>query len=354
MMSVILMMQSCLTLTTKRKEITFTSTPSGADVYRMFNKNDVASSYYIGTTPFTYKSKGAGDAFAFVKDGYYSQVIPTEKKGRWIPYLLGNLWLGCWGYIADLGVIYAYKQDSFNATLIEMPRSVVSKAVSSSPIVSMPQTFEVSNAKSLIKPSRLDSSKKTVMSAKQVYKEYNDAVFMIYGANDDSYGQGSGFIVNSSGLAISNYHNVRGSNTVLIKLFGKDDFYEVTKNEIIAFNEQEDYVIFKLPSEVLSSTGRGSFPFIPVGSTVPEIGDQVYTIGSPRGLENTLSSGEISAHRSLPYSLQINAPIDHGSSGGALINEYGEVVGITSAGRDDSGANLNFAIDLVRVINKYK
>lgn len=49
-----------------------------------------------------------------------------------------------------------------------------------------------------------------------------------------------------------------------------------------------------------------------------------------------------------------NAPIDHGSSGGVLINDHGEAVGITSAGRDDSGANLNFAIDLVLLMNKYQ
>ena len=54
------------------------------------------------------------------------------------------------------------------------------------------------------------------------------------------------------------------------------------------------------------------------------------------------------------YRIQINAPIDHGSSGGVLINDHGEAVGITSAGRDDSGANLNFAIDLVLLMNRYQ
>ena len=44
--------------------------------------------------------------------------------------------------------------------------------------------------------------------------------------------------------------------------------------------------------------------------------------------------------------IQISVPIDHGSSGGALINEYGEVIGITSGGFDDSGANLNFAVNI--------
>lgn len=65
-------------------------------------------------------------------------------------------------------------------------------------------------------------------------------------------------------------------------------------------------------------------------------------------MENTFSSGEVSQIRDGHY-IQISCPIDHGSSGGALINAYGEVIGITTAGRDDSGANLNFAKDIVLV-----
>ena len=83
----------------------------------------------------------------------------------------------------------------------------------------------------------------------------------------------------------------------------------------------------------------------------PIIGNKIFAIGSPRGFTNTLSTGEISQLRGDNF-IQINAPIDHGSSGGALINEYGEVIGITSGGRDDSGANLNYAID-ISVVKPY-
>ena len=82
-----------------------------------------------------------------------------------------------------------------------------------------------------------------------------------------------------------------------------------------------------------------------MGIKNPKVGEKVYTIGSPLGLENTFSSGEISQLRE-DNLIQINAPIDHGSSGGALINEYGEVIGITTAGIESSGANLNFAVDI--------
>ena len=87
------------------------------------------------------------------------------------------------------------------------------------------------------------------------------------------------------------------------------------------------------------------FKYIPVSQRQCEVGERVYTIGSPKGLENTFASGEISQIRDDDF-IQISCPIDHGSSGGALINRYGEVIGITTGGRDDSGANLNFAKDI--------
>ena len=356
--------QSCITLTAKRQKISFTSSPSGAAVYRMYDKGyqevDGINNYYIGTTPFTYEAKGSGDAFAFVKDGFYSQIIPAKKKGRWLAFLLGNWCFGPLGYIVDLNKIYAYKQDSFNAKLIERPHPIadpsypVGTQTAVTPSFAMPKSFEISNAKSIVKPGVLPTQQRNKLTGSQTFKKYKDAVFMIFAGNNSSTAQGSGFIINNSGLSISNYHNFKGMIAVGVKMFGNKEFYEIPKENIIAYDEIEDYIIFKLPKEILSNMGKNGFAYIPVAKNVSEVGDKVYAIGSPQGLENTLSSGEISALRDLPYSIQINAPIDHGSSGGALINEYGEAVGITRAGRDDSGANLNFAIDLIRVLKKYK
>ena len=89
---------------------------------------------------------------------------------------------------------------------------------------------------------------------------------------------------------------------------------------------------------------------------IGRLGEKVYAIGSPRGLENTFSSGEVSQWRDKNL-MQISALIDHGSSGGALINEYGEVVGITSGSfADGSQANLNYAwsIDAIKSYIQYK
>ena len=96
--------------------------------------------------------------------------------------------------------------------------------------------------------------------------------------------------------------------------------------------------------------------YIPIAQYKPNVGEKVYAIGSPRGLENTFSSGEISQWRDKNL-MQISALIDHGISGGALINEYGELVGITSGSfADGSQANLNYAwsIDVIKPYVKSK
>lgn len=125
-----------------------------------------------------------------------------------------------------------------------------------------------------------------------------------------------------------------------------DNVYHVV--EVIHCDEDEDFILFRVDA---SETD-----YIPIAKFKPQVGEKVYAIGSPRGLENTFSSGEVSQWRDKNL-IQISALIDHGSSGGALINEYGEVVGITSGTfADDSQANLNYAwsIDVVKPFVKCK
>ena len=108
-------------------------------------------------------------------------------------------------------------------------------------------------------------------------------------------------------------------------------------------SRENDFIIFKVGVNKRVNS-------ISIASSIPKVGEKVYTIGSPRGLDNTFSSGEISQIREDGRILQISAPIDHGSSGGVLLNSQGEAIGITSGGIDDSGANLNYAwnINLIK------
>ena len=354
-----LLLNSCITLTSKKKEITFTSEPSGAAVYRMFDSNyytvDGINNYYIGTTPFKYKAKGAPEAFAFVKDGYYTEIVKPERKARIAQYIFGNLIWIPYGYIVDLNKISKYKQTQISAKLEEIPRHNTATGgapvPSSSSNPSGPSCYEAVNAKDVIKPTFQNGTEE--LSGKKIFKKYTSAVFMIYSSDGSNMGQGSGFVINSEGLAVSNFHNFDGMNAWGVKMYGKDKLYIIKASDIVAYDRNQDYIIFKIPTEILGDFGKTSFDYIPVSKNQVEVGDQVFTIGSPKGLENTLSAGMVSQIReNEKYRIQINAPIDHGSSGGVLINNHGEAVGITSAGRDDSGANLNFAIDLVLLLNK--
>lgn len=183
---------------------------------------------------------------------------------------------------------------------------------------------------------------KNKLDGSKIFSKYNTAVFMVFTSDGYNVYQGSGFFINSQGLAVSNYHVFQGTSIGEegIKLAGSDNVYKVA--EIIQRSEDEDFILFRVNASYTN--------FIPLAKFKPQVGEKVFAIGSPRGLENTFSSGEVSQWRDKNL-MQISALIDHGSSGGALINEYGEVIGITSGSfADGSQANLNYAwsIDAIK------
>lgn len=192
--------------------------------------------------------------------------------------------------------------------------------------------------------SEPEKSTGKILSGSEIFKKYGKSVFMVFTSDGSNNYQGSGFFIGKHGLAVSNYHVFEGTNIgdEYIQLSYDDEtLYKVS--DVVYRSKEPDFIIFHVDYENSS--------YIPIAKSKPSIGDKVFAIGSPRGLENTFSSGEISQIRDSNY-LQISVPIDHGSSGGVLLNTKGEAVGITSAGLDYSGANLNFAID-IKVLRKY-
>lgn len=180
------------------------------------------------------------------------------------------------------------------------------------------------------------------LDGSQIFAKYNSAVFMVFTSDGYNEYQGSGFFINSEGLAVSSYHIFDNTDigSVQIKLAGSDNPYKVA--EVIQASEDKDFFLFRVN---VSNTN-----YIPLSKYKPQVGEKVYAIGSPHGLENTFSSGEVSQWRDADL-MQISALLDYGSSGGALFNEYGEVVGITAGTfAVGSQANLNFAwsIDVVK------
>lgn len=185
----------------------------------------------------------------------------------------------------------------------------------------------------------------TPLSGSEIFKRYENAVFMVFTSDGTNNYQGSGFFIGKDGLAVSNYHVFEGTT------IGKENIKLANNNktlyklkDIVYKSKEQDFIIFHID--------YNNSIYMPIADTKPKIGEKVYAIGSPRGLENTFSSGEISQWRAENL-MQISALIDHGSSGGALINEYGEVVGITSGSfADGSQANLNYAWS-IEVIKSY-
>ncbi len=188
-----------------------------------------------------------------------------------------------------------------------------------------------------------------------LYEQCKKAVFFIISADKQGVGQGSGFFITSDGIAVTNYHVYSGDYWSMAKVYTEDgNSYNIDK--VIASDKEKDYMIFKV-----SNNGH-TFPTVKLASTQSKIGEKAFAIGNPEGLTQTLSEGIISAYRTwdgVPddFLIQTTVGITHGSSGGALFNMKGEVIGITSAGFDDvASANLNFAINTLKIsaLNKYR
>ena len=191
-------------------------------------------------------------------------------------------------------------------------------------------------------PNRRISQRHHRMDGAEIFKRFNEAVFMVVTSDGEAVYQGSGFFIGEDGLAVSNYHVFQNTGIGLeaIKLAGDNRIYKVS--HIYVKDEEHDFILFRVACN--------NRIYLPIAKDQPQVGDKVFAIGSPRGLENTFSSGEVSQWRD-QYLMQISALIDHGSSGGALVNEYGEVVGITSGTfAEGSQANLNYAwsIDVIK------
>jgi len=155
-----------------------------------------------------------------------------------------------------------------------------------------------------------------------------------FGALGDTLGQGSGFIVRATGEILTNYHVMAGASRAVVQLSTGERFERV---EAVDSDSLADLAIIKIPGYAL--------PVVTMSSTTPPVGSKVVVIGSPLGLSQTVSDGLVSGLRLRDGKqvLQISAPISHGSSGGPVFSESGNVIGIATASIE-SGQQLNFAV----------
>lgn len=146
---------------------------------------------------------------------------------------------------------------------------------------------------------------------------------------------GSGFVISNHAI-VTNMHVIEGAFQGYAKQIGSETRHKLAG--ILRADTIHDLAVLAVPSL--------SAPALPIGdSSQLAVGNTIYAVGNPEGLEGTFSEGIISSIRSInsQIMLQITAPISHGSSGGAVLNERGEVVGVAVATFTD-GQNLNFAI----------
>ena len=182
------------------------------------------------------------------------------------------------------------------------------------------------------------------LMSENIYEKCSPAVFSI--ETEDMYGgslaTGSGFLLEETGLAVTNYHVICDAFSAKAVL---SDGTVAAIQGVIDYDPQKDIALIQLE-------GNG-FPFLKTGSSESlKGGEKIYTLGSPLGLSDTLTEGIISNPSRMDQDvrlIQISAAISQGSSGGALLNGKGEVIGVTSSGMAE-GQNLNFAVPIEYVL----
>ncbi|WP_370521500.1 trypsin-like peptidase domain-containing protein [Synechococcus sp. LTW-R] len=156
-------------------------------------------------------------------------------------------------------------------------------------------------------------------------------------------GQGSGFITRSDGVILTNAHVVEGTNEVGVTLPDGRNF----KGKVLGSDPITDVAVVKVAA--------ANLPVAPLGNSKSvRPGEWAIAIGNPLGLDNTVTLGIISAvqrtnalgeGQRVPY-IQTDAAVNPGNSGGPLINDRGQVIGINTAIRQAPGAGLSFAIPI--------
>ncbi len=166
------------------------------------------------------------------------------------------------------------------------------------------------------------------------------------GGDQSSQAQGSGFVLDSAGHVITNEHVVAGGGTIKIQFWDGSSY----SAKLVGVDKSTDVAVLKV-----SAPSSKLHPLSFADSSKVSVGDGVVAIGAPFGLQETVTSGIVSAlHRQMTApnnftiddSIQTDAAINHGNSGGPLLDTQGRVIGITSQIESDSGGSdgVGFAV----------
>lgn len=187
----------------------------------------------------------------------------------------------------------------------------------------------------------LPGRSRTLVDGEMVFAQCSDAVFYMemLDAEGRISGTASGFFIDSNGTAVTCWHAISKGSSARITIASSGAVHQV--EGVYDFSVQDDWALIKVEGE--------NFDYLEIGDNASNTGGAtVYALGSPLGLQNTITQGLICnplrQEEGVEYIL-FSAAISSGSSGGALINKYGQVIGITAA-TYVYGQNLNLAVNI--------
>jgi len=254
---------------------------------------------------------------------------------------------------AITGKILAEKSDSVvvdvGYTVLVIPKSAVTKISKAGEVLE--KTSTESSLLNAVSPQFyfMGGVNAPAREVSMLVKQIGEAVVQVRTPS----GLGSGFFINADGYLITNFHVIEGETEISVEVYhqtgGQLDRETYKQVKIIAINKFHDLALLHIEDK-----SAPKFKYVTLGSAdALSVGDSVFAIGSPLGLERTVTQGIISTKtRELEGQLylQTSAQINPGNSGGPLFNLAGEVVGVTNM-KITFGEGLGFAIPVELVKN---
>jgi S1-C subfamily serine protease len=171
-----------------------------------------------------------------------------------------------------------------------------------------------------------------------------------FGTTETQRALGSGFVIDKAGHIVTNYHVVRGASTIQVSFSNNERF----KAKLVGVDPSTDIAVLRV------GVKSRALKALPLGdSDTVRVGDQVIAIGNPFGLDRSVTAGIVSAvqrrieapnNLSISHVIQTDAALNHGNSGGPLLNAQGQVIGvnaqIATGGVSDGNVGIGFAIPI--------
>jgi putative serine protease PepD len=180
----------------------------------------------------------------------------------------------------------------------------------------------------------------TALTATQIYKRASAGVVAIKAVTPQGGAEGTGIVLNDKGLILTNDHVVAGATSLSVAANGSSS--ATTSATLVGEEANEDLALIKL-----DPSGLGLKPLTLASTKTVQVGDSVYAIGSPYGLQETLTRGIVSAlgrtisapdGAKITGAIQTDAALNPGNSGGPLLDEEGQVVGVNSQIASDAAS----------------